>query len=103
MPDDRSEAEVSAGFQYDPNTDRVIFDLSNGDKLIRLRRPTGGQPAHYQVARFGNWAFDKPGTPPAWHPIHAGPEEITPDSAIRWAQTTLNVEPSINVLPPEGS
>jgi hypothetical protein len=91
MPNDLSDAERAANFAYDPETDRVAYPVRPGVRLVRAMRPDG--VAQYRIESWGRLPDDLAVEPNRWVTTHAGPEQLPPESAIRWAMTTADKPP----------
>ncbi|GIK15157.1 MAG: hypothetical protein BroJett003_01210 [Planctomycetota bacterium] len=91
MPNDITESERSANFVFDPETDRVVHPIRPGMRLVRATRPDG--VAQYRIESWGRLPDDLDAEPNRWVTIHAGPEQLPPDLAIRWAKTAADKPP----------
>lgn len=91
MPHDLSENERAANFVFDPETDRVVFPIRPGMRLVRARRPDG--TVQYRIESWGRLPDDLDVEPNRWVTTHAGPEGLPPESAILWAKTAADRPP----------
>lgn len=91
MPNDLSATERAANFMYDPETDRVVYPIRPGVRLVRATRPDG--VAQYRIESWGRLPDDLDIDSNRWVTTHAGPEALPPDSAINWAKTAADRPP----------
>lgn len=91
MPNDLNDEERAANFIYDGETDRVVYPLRPGFRLARAIRPDGVR--QYRVESWGRLPDDLDAEPNRWITTHAGPEPLSPVSAIRWGETAVTQQP----------
>lgn len=88
MLNDISNEESAAGFVYDVETGRIVRALRPGMRIVRATRPDG--VAQYRIECWGRLPDDLDPEPNRWITTHAGPEQVGPDAAVRWAQAAAN-------------
>jgi hypothetical protein len=91
MPNDLTDNERAANFVYDSETDRVMYPVRPGMRLVRTMRPDG--IAQYRIESWGRLPDDLTPEPNRWITTHAGPEQLPPEAAIQWARTTADKPP----------
>lgn len=91
MPNDLSDSERAASFVYDSETDRVVYAIRPGMRLVRTVRPDG--VTQYRIESWGRLPDDLNPEPNRWITTHAGPKQLSQEAAIRWGRTAAEQPP----------